>query len=227
MDATVRTCLLALILLGGCSARAPLTPLRDTPLGWFCQRHYVDLNRSLWVTMSLAADGTPNATGVAWRASWAESIPGIDMGWNVPPQGSWFAGPRRVELFFALPRPRKPVSALLYADGALVGQGEVFDTAKFRVHRSTPAILTSLSFYSNAGPVPALHGVRRLELITVEGEERRAAVAVPLPDWAWVDGKVAEALPALAEDARQFESRCERESEPNIQAIGSGSSDPA
>lgn len=207
---------LALALLGGCATPAPVGPFRDSPLGWICQRHYVAMDRHLWVTTSLAADGTPTGTVVGWGASWAGPVPGIDMGWSVPPQGPWFVNPNQVALSFAVPRPRRPVSALLYADDVLVGQGEVFDPAKLRVHRSTPAVGTSLSFYPDRGPVPALHGVKRLALVTVEGDMRRAAVDVPLPDWAWVDAKVAEALPALAEDVRSYETRCERESEAEI-----------
>lgn len=209
----MRAWLVALALLGGCAGRVPLAEPRVAPPGWVCQRHYVAMERHLWVTLSLAADGTLIERMVGWRSSGAGPVPGLDLGWTVPPQGPWFASPSAVELSFAVPRPRKPVSALLYADDVLVGQGEVFDPAKVRIHRSTLSVGTGLSFYPQRGPVPALHGVERLALVTVEGDVRRAAVDVPLPEWAWVDAKVAEALPALAEDARSFDARCEREGE--------------
>jgi hypothetical protein len=68
-----------------------------------------------------------------------------------------------------------------------------------------------------AGPVPLLHGVRRLEIAAVEeGGTEIARFRPPLPDWAELDRHMAEAIPGLDEDSRDFTSKCEPQTGPEI-----------
>lgn len=214
----MRKALLSLLLLAGCATPGARIEMADSPLGWICQRNYPGDGRFFWVNGKLDADGRPDGYSAGWRESGSQTAPGTDLFWEIPETGSWHSKPDRVGLDFSLRRsPRGPVHAFLYADGRLIAQREVIDRRSARALRRAPKVGGNFFFGPGAGPVPLLHGVRSLEIVAIEeGGAEIARVRPPLPDWAEVDRRIAEALPGLGEDARDFKAKCQQQSEPEI-----------
>ena len=214
----MRKALLSLLLLAGCATPAARIEMAEAPPGWICQRNYPGEGYFFWVNGELDPEGKPAGYSAGWRAFASGERPGTDLFWQIPETGPWHSQPDSVALSFTLPTaPRTAVQALLYADSRLLAQREVTGRRSARSVRRSPKVGGNFYLGPGAGPVPQLHGVRSLEIVAVEeGGAEIARLRAPLPDWAEVDRRLAEALPALAEDARDFEAKCQQQSGPEI-----------
>ena len=143
---------------------------------------------------------------------------GADLFWTARAIGEWHDGLDHATFDFAFNRQLSgPVEAYLYFDGKLAHHEVILDRRAVRsMQRASrwggAIVLTSTTLLADQ-----LHRARTASVILAgPGSRRIAEVQLPMPDWEVVDRLVAEAIPALDDDARNRERHCERESGPEI-----------
>lgn len=192
--------------------------------GWVCQRTYRTGEAQFWVNQKLDSEARRVGRSAGYRT---HGSPSLDLFWDFPAEGPWHSNPTKADVGFGVERPpRGPASAFLYRAGQRVAERVVIDRKGWRSWRRLTRWGGSFGFYGAEAVVPDFYGATDLRVTVVDTQGPLLDVPVAMPDWAWIDARVAEALPELAADAEaqleltaagdSSESRCQREFEPQI-----------
>ena len=212
--------LLVVTLLAGCATTPTAYSVADLPLGWVCQRKFSEAGGHLWINKIMSPNGEHKEYSVGWRAfaSVEPSTGGADIFWTVPTVGGWFSKLDHAEFDFAFDRQLSgPITASLYLDGEVVQQEVVLDQRWARRFQKSARWGGTVQVVSPSSSATKLHGAETATVIVTGPEDRQIAVVkMPLPNWKVADELINEAIPALDKDALVRETKCERESGPEI-----------
>lgn len=212
------------LALLSCATPSPITDPEPDPPGWVCQRTYRSGETQFWVNQALDSGARPLGRSAGYRT---HGSPSVDLFWEFPVEGPWHSNPTTATVDFGVKRPpRGPVTAFLHRSGQRLVERVIIERKGWRGWRRIPHWGGSIGFYGADARIPDFHGVTDLRLSVVDPQGALLDAPVPLPDWAWIDARVAEAMPELAADAEaQFEltaagelseSRCMAQSGPDI-----------
>lgn len=211
----------AVVLLSGCATTTGrFADVPEDQYGWICHRNPQIAPGHLWINKELAADGQHRSYSVGWRVQRAAALDsgGADIFWKMPASGEWHDGLDHASFDFAFDRqPVGPIEATLSLDGEVPRREVIRDRRAVRSMRRSPNWGGSLFLTPSAFSAEQLHRAKTASaVVSGAGGRRIAQVELPMPDWTVVDTLVAEALPVLDADARDRESKCQRQSDPEI-----------
>jgi hypothetical protein len=191
-------------------AAALPSPAADEAGSWTCQRRFEAANGELWVKRLLHPDGSLAAESAYWRGR-RGGLPTV-AAWRIEGD-ALIPAEFSADIIWAR-SPARPVVLAIAIDGKIERRPFLrrADLPLFRRHGRLPTQIWYSLDDPAGGAVPSLYRVRRLTVTAIERPGGRIGSAtVALPDWGWMDGRLAEARSQLAADAADFQRRCFRQ----------------